>query len=229
MLELLWNHPDSPHHLSSASLTCVLSKLVHGLQVDDVWRERGIHLAQHYSSPDVPLQYILNMVANRCAVGPPSPMFILPLPDHHPGQVLRGVPQPVAGRQQPRSWTSHLLLGVRASAAGYVQGDNSTATLPVNWHTGTFSSAPDRKKLESATSIWLSSIISCCVHASSSAGVIVHRCSVTAGSLISQRQPLSSCVLSCFKRQTLRMRMMMIVAAVDVSVLHHRSQRISSR
>lgn len=84
-----------------SSLTCVLSELVHGLQVDDVRGELAIHLPQHHTSPGIPLQYVLNMVTNSCGVGPPAPVFVQPLPDHHPGQVLRRVPQPVDGHQQP--------------------------------------------------------------------------------------------------------------------------------
>lgn len=98
-------------HLSvlplTPSPTCVLSELVHGLQVDDVRRELAIHLPQSDTPPGIPLQHILNMMTNRRTVGPPAPMLVKPLPDHHPGHVLRGVPQPI-DRQQPRSWTSHL-------------------------------------------------------------------------------------------------------------------------
>lgn len=86
---------------TAASLTCVLSKLVHGLQVDDVRRELGVHLPQDDGASGVPLQHILDVVAHRCAVGPPAPMFVQPLPNHHSGQVLRRVPQPVDGHQQP--------------------------------------------------------------------------------------------------------------------------------
>lgn len=96
------------------SLTCVLSKLVHGLQINDVRRELAIHLPQHHTSPGIPLQHILNMVADGRAVGPPAPVFVQPLPDHHPSHVLRGVAQTTDGHHQPGSWTSHLLCGVHA-------------------------------------------------------------------------------------------------------------------
>lgn len=89
------------------SFTCVLSKLVHRLQINDVRRELAVHLPQHHASPGVPLQHILNMVANRRAVRSPTAVLVQPLPDYHPGHVLRGVPQPVDGHQQPRSRTSH--------------------------------------------------------------------------------------------------------------------------
>lgn len=107
---LSW-HPNECHlHINrKLPLTCVLSKLVHGLQVNDVRRELSIHLPQDHSPPSVPFQYVLDVVADSRTVGPPSPVFIQPLPDHHPGQVLRWVPQPIDGHQQPRSWTSHLL------------------------------------------------------------------------------------------------------------------------
>lgn len=89
------------------SFTCILSKLVHRLQINDVRRELAVHLPQHHASPGVPLQHILNMVANRCAVRSPTTVLVQPLPDYHPGHVLRGVPQPVDGHQQPRSRSSH--------------------------------------------------------------------------------------------------------------------------
>lgn len=89
------------------SFTCILSKLVHRLQINDVGRELAVHLPQHHAAPGVPLQHVLDMVANRCAVRPPTAVLVQPLPDYHPGHVLRGVPQPVDGHQQPRSRTSH--------------------------------------------------------------------------------------------------------------------------
>lgn len=209
---------------------------MHGLQVDDVRRELAIHLPQDYTSPGIPLQHILNMVANRCTVGPPAPMFVQPLPDHHPGHVLRGVPQAIDGHQQPWSWTSHLLCGVCASAD--VPGSNSTVALSVSWHTGTFSSAPNRKEKKSLNQrlVWCPPPhppTSYLMLLSSKQLCWSHRPQVTAGTLISQKQPLSSCVLSCLKWQTLMMMMMMMMrprfAAVAVSVLHSRPQQISSR
>lgn len=170
---------------------------MHGLQVDDVRRELAIHLPQDYTSPGIPLQHILNMVANRGTVGPPAPMFVQPLPDHHPGHVLRGVPQAIDGHQQPWSWTSHLLYGVCASAD--VPGSNSTAALSVSWHTGTFSLAPNRKKRSlNQRLVWCPPpthppVISCRFQASSSAGVIVHRWLLVLWSARSSLCPLVSC------------------------------------
>lgn len=82
------------------SLTCVLTKLVHGLQINDVRRELAVHLPQDNAPPGIPLQHIFNMVTNRCTVWPPAPVFIQPLPDHHPGHILRGVSQAIHGHQQ---------------------------------------------------------------------------------------------------------------------------------
>lgn len=97
-------------------LTCILSKLVHRLQINDVGRELAVHLSQDHAPPGVPLLHVLDVVANGGAVRSPAPVLVQPLPDHHPGHVLRRVPQPVDGHQQPRSRTGHFRRGACQSA-----------------------------------------------------------------------------------------------------------------
>lgn len=175
---------------TATSLTCVLSKLVHRLQVDDVRRELGIHLPQNNSTSGIPLQYVLNMVANRCTVGPPASVFVQPFPDHHPGQVLRGVAQPIDGHQQTWSWTCHLLWGVCcASAAGFVPGYNTTATVSVNWHCLTY--FPHRRQTKSSNRQIVLSVLNYLMMLSSEQLCWSHRLQV-----LLDRQKATS-VLSC--------------------------------
>lgn len=69
------------------SLTCVLSELVHGLQVYDVRRESAVHLAEDHApsagvaAPDGRLY----LVGDGGAVGPPPAVFVQPFPHHHGG------------------------------------------------------------------------------------------------------------------------------------------------
>lgn len=119
-------------------LTCVLSELVHGLQVYDVRGKLGIHLSKDHSPPRIPLQYVLYVVASCHVVGPPAPMFIQPLPHHHPGQVLRRVPQPVDRHQHPRAWPCHCPTMVIVVQPLLLQHKKTTATQQVTRDAHTF-------------------------------------------------------------------------------------------
>lgn len=72
---------------SSIHLTCVLSKLVHGLEVYDVGREPAVHLAEdHASSPGVAAPNgRLDLMGDGRAVWPPPAVFVQPFPHHHGG------------------------------------------------------------------------------------------------------------------------------------------------
>lgn len=131
-------------------LTCVLSKLVHRLQVDDVRRKLSINLSQDHTPPSIPLQNILYVVTNRRTVRPPAPMFVQPFPDHHPGHTLWGVPHPVHGHQQPRPRTCHHSSWCLSRwLCPKLEHHCSPASQLTHW--SIFVGPPDRKKLESAS------------------------------------------------------------------------------
>lgn len=67
--------------------TCVLSELVHGLEVYDVGREPAVHLAEdHASSSGVAAPNgRLYLVRDGRAVWPPPAVFVQPFPHHHGG------------------------------------------------------------------------------------------------------------------------------------------------
>ena len=69
----------------SPRLTCVLSELVHRLEVYDVGREPVVHLAEdHAPSAGVAAPYgRLYLVGDGGAVGPPPAVFVQPFPHHH--------------------------------------------------------------------------------------------------------------------------------------------------
>lgn len=73
------------HNTTSPCLTCVLSELVHGLEVYDVRREPAVHLAEDHApsagvaAPDGRLY----LVGDGGAVGPPPAVFVQPFPHHH--------------------------------------------------------------------------------------------------------------------------------------------------
>lgn len=75
----------SPHSTPSPCLTCVLSELVHGLEIYDVRREPAVHLAEDHApsagvaAPDGRLY----LVGDGGAVGPPPAVFVQPFPHHH--------------------------------------------------------------------------------------------------------------------------------------------------
>lgn len=78
----------TPFHSASQHLpclTCVLSKLVHGLEIYDVRREPTVHLAEDHApstgvaAPDGRLY----LVRDGRAVGPPPAVFVQPFPHHH--------------------------------------------------------------------------------------------------------------------------------------------------
>lgn len=57
-------------------LTCVLAKLVHGLQVNDVGHQLGVHLPQDHGTAGVLLEHILDVVAHSGRVRPPAAVLI---------------------------------------------------------------------------------------------------------------------------------------------------------
>jgi hypothetical protein len=85
-------------------LTCVLPKLVHGLQVDDVGDQLGVHLPQDHRATGVFLEHVFDVVAHGGRVGPPAAVFIQPLPHHHPSHVLRREAQAVPRHHHTLAW-----------------------------------------------------------------------------------------------------------------------------
>lgn len=81
------------HPPPSPCLTCVLSELVHGLEIYDVRREPAVHLAEDHApsagvaAPDGRLY----LVGDCGAVGPPPAVFVQPFPHHHGGGQEHGV------------------------------------------------------------------------------------------------------------------------------------------
>ncbi len=89
-------------------LTCVLSELMHGLQVYDVGCELRIHLPQYDGPSCVSLQDVFNVMTNGGAVWPPAAVFIHPFPNHHPSHALRRV-SASQRHQNPRAGSSHFI------------------------------------------------------------------------------------------------------------------------
>lgn len=77
----------APCALPYPCLTCVLSELVHGLEIYDVRREPAVHLAEdHAPSARVAAPNgRLYLVGDGGAVGPPPAVFVQPFPNHHGG------------------------------------------------------------------------------------------------------------------------------------------------
>lgn len=88
----------------ASPLTCVLAKLVHGLQVDDVGHQLGIHLPQHHGTAGILLEHVLDVVAHGGRVRPPAAVLVQPLPHHHPGHILRWEAQPRDGHHDTLAW-----------------------------------------------------------------------------------------------------------------------------
>lgn len=65
-------------------LTCVLTELVHGMQIDDVGREARVHLAEdHATTAGVAPDDCLDVMTDSRAVGPPATVLVQPFPYHH--------------------------------------------------------------------------------------------------------------------------------------------------
>lgn len=67
-------------------LTCVLSELVHGMQIDDVGREARVHLAEDdTTTARVAPDDCLDVMTDSRAVGPPASVLVQPFPYHYGG------------------------------------------------------------------------------------------------------------------------------------------------
>lgn len=67
-------------------LTCVLSELVHGMQINDVGREARVHLAEdNTTTARVAPDDCLDVMTDSRAVGPPASVLVQPFPYHHGG------------------------------------------------------------------------------------------------------------------------------------------------
>lgn len=100
----------------AACLTCILPKLVHGLEVYYVGREPAVHLAEdHAPSAGVAAPNgRLYLVRDGRAVWPPSAVFVQPFPHNH-GRGLEHVVTVGPGREKGRGITG-LLAGSSAIA-----------------------------------------------------------------------------------------------------------------
>lgn len=88
--------------------TCILTKLMHGLKVNDVWGELGIHLPQDHAPAGILFQDILDVVADCRCVGPPAPVFIQPLPHHHACNIVGRKAQSIGQDQSPCAGPGHV-------------------------------------------------------------------------------------------------------------------------
>lgn len=80
------HHSLSHPTLHAPCLTCVLSKLVHGLEVYDVGRQAVVDLTQNNAAtPGIVPYHCLNVVAHGWAVRPPPSVLVEPFPDDHSG------------------------------------------------------------------------------------------------------------------------------------------------
>lgn len=78
---------SSTSHPLLLCLTCILSELVHGLEVDDVGREPAVRLAERHAPSAVVAapDGRLDVVGHGGAVGPPPAVLVHPFPHHHGG------------------------------------------------------------------------------------------------------------------------------------------------
>lgn len=85
-LSLSQTHPPSRPSPPLPFLTCVLSELVHGMQIDDVGREARVHLAEDdTTTARVAPDDCLDVMTDSRAVGPPASVLVQPFPYHYGG------------------------------------------------------------------------------------------------------------------------------------------------